>query len=435
MRLIRLLKNDLARETDDWVAQGIIDQGQAEQICAHYGVDFHQVRNRSLGYNVLVTLAYLFVGLAVITLLGANWENIPRGLRMGGLVILTVVVQAFGLRKYLRGDPDGAATVFFLGNLLFGAAIILIAQIYHLGEHMPDGVFWWALGSLPFALLTLHPWLTLQAMVLALIWFLIESGMGFYPALFPLFVAASAYALLRGPANVLLLLACVAGIALYFEYTLAELWREQRHYRFQAEHVGASLALFILLQAFSDWLAQRPALLARDYAAILKLWSLRFALLFLLVMSFASPWEALLEAPWNHLMSLSLIVAALLAGALGLAVLSGRFVPLIYWLVLFLGTLTALILSADKNHAVFFQVLANIVAVTTGIYLLWRGLTAGISHYFFLGVATLLLVAMLRYMDLIGDYIGGTLLFLLFAALLLAAAKFWQRQQQTEDHV
>ena len=33
--------------------------------------------------------------------------------------------------------------LFFLGNLFYGASIILVAQIYHLGEHMPDGVFWW----------------------------------------------------------------------------------------------------------------------------------------------------------------------------------------------------------------------------------------------------------------------------------------------------
>ena len=47
-----------------------------------------------------------------------------------------------------------ATGLFFLGNIFYGASIILIAQIYHLGEYMPDGVFWWDTGSGRFP----EPW-------------------------------------------------------------------------------------------------------------------------------------------------------------------------------------------------------------------------------------------------------------------------------------
>ena len=98
MQLIRLLKNDLARESAEWVDEKIISTAQAEQISQRYGVDYHQAQNRSLGYMVLVGLAYLFIGLAVITLLGHNWDEIPRALRMGGLITITLTVQALALR-------------------------------------------------------------------------------------------------------------------------------------------------------------------------------------------------------------------------------------------------------------------------------------------------------------------------------------------------
>ena len=154
MRLIRLLKNDIAREAEEWVDDKIITQEQAENICTRYDVDYHHVKNHSIGYSVLVGLGYLFIGLALITLLSANWDDISRELRMFGLIAIAIGVQGISLRQYLKGNHTSATNGFLLGNMFFGAAIILIAQIYHLGEHMPDGIFWWALGCLPFALLT-----------------------------------------------------------------------------------------------------------------------------------------------------------------------------------------------------------------------------------------------------------------------------------------
>ena len=58
--------------------------------------------NSSLGYNILIGLGYLFIGLSVITLLGANWDEIPRALRMIGLITLTMGTQAFAIKKYMK---------------------------------------------------------------------------------------------------------------------------------------------------------------------------------------------------------------------------------------------------------------------------------------------------------------------------------------------
>ena len=67
------------------------------------------------------------------------------------------------------------------------------------------------------------------------------------------------------------------------------------------------------------------------------------------------------------------------------------------------------------------------------VWLIISGISKGISHYFFLGVASILITALLRYADLIGDYIGGALLFMFFAALLLGAARFWKKHRAGEE--
>lgn len=435
MRLIRLLKNDLAREAAEWVEEGLISESQAEEICRRYQVDYHGAKSRSFGYNVLVGLGYLFIGLAIITLLGANWEEIPRALRMVGLIALTVTTQALALWRYRGGDRSGGVGLFLLGNLFFGASIILIAQIYHLGEHMPDGVFWWALGCLPFALLTRSPWLALQANLLALVWFFLQISLGFYPALFPLFVLTSLFVLWRGRPSIVLLLVTLASIGFWVEYSLAALWRDDDSFflfDFHAENLAVAAGLFVLLFSFSQWLAGRAAVMAKDYAAVISVWCLRFALLLMLVMSFADPWEELLDADWRHLPSMWLVLALLAAPTLWLGWRAGRRRTAAAALAALWAPLLAVILSRNPEHAVQFQVVANFALIGSGIWLIVRGIHSGISHYFFLGVAAILVTAFLRYLDLIGDYIGGAVIFAVFAALLLGAARYWKRHRAGE---
>ena len=41
-------------------------------------------------------------------------------------------------------------------------------------------------------------------------------------------------------------------------------------------------------------------------------------------------------------------------------------------------------------------------------------------------MAAVLVTALVRYFDLIGDYFGGAVLFMVFAMLLLGAARYWK---------
>ena len=184
LRLIHLLKKDLAKEMSIWVDQQLISADQARSICRFYDVDYDTAQDHSTAYNMLIVLGFLFIGLALITIIGANWESIPRGLRMAGLLTLTAGTHGFATRYYLLNRVSLGTGLFFLGNLFYGASIILIAQIYHLGEHMPDGVFFWALGSLPFALLLRHTGLTFSSGLLALLWFCLEAQTKFLSSTF-----------------------------------------------------------------------------------------------------------------------------------------------------------------------------------------------------------------------------------------------------------
>ncbi len=431
MRLIRLLKKDLARESTTWVAKGLISRDQARAICNQYDIDYDAIQNRSTGYQLLVSLGYLFIGLALITLLGANWDEIPRAVRLAGVLVITLGTQGVALWYYAKKKVARAVGLFFLGNLFFGAAIILIAQIYHLGEHMPDGVFWWALGSLPFGVLLRHPGLTLFSSLLALVWFFLEYSMGFFPSWMPVFIAAGIYVLIQGRPSVLLFLTVAASVGLWVEASLSAAWTgEHQRMTLYAEHFFVAVALFVFAYAFSVWLHTRDSGKAKDYGVILSLWSLRFGLVAMLVLTYAEPWKALIEADWKHQVSMWQIVGLLLGGSLWLGWRLGRW-PWLVPIVAFCGlTMVAVLAVDDAAHALYFQVLYNLALVGAGIGLILHGIRAGISHYFFLGIAAVLLVAFIRYVDLIGDYIGGAALFMVLAVMLLGAARYWKQQHK-----
>ncbi|MFC6979953.1 hypothetical protein [Microbulbifer taiwanensis] len=279
------------------------------------------------------------------------------------------------------------------------------------------------------------PWLALQANILALIWFFLEVNYGFYPALLPLFILSSVYVLSRGRQSIVLLLVVLASTGFWVEYSLAAFWREADQFflfDLQAENLAVAVALFVLLFAFSHWLSRQRSPVAKDYAAVISIWCLRFALLLMLVLSFAEPWEGLLDAHWNHPFSMWFAIALLGGLALLPASRAGRLLSCTLLLVVFALLLLAVTISGNDEHAIYFQVAANFALVGSGIWLIVRGIHGGISHYFFLGVAAILVTALLRYIDLIGDYMGGALVFTLFAVLLLGAARYWKKHQSGE---
>jgi len=432
MRLIRLLKNDLAKETTSWVNEKIISPEQAVLICSRYGVDYHNQNKRSYGYFVLVALGYLFIGLALITLLSANWENIPRFVRMLGVIILTLVVNLFGIYQVKKEEYSIATGCFFLGGLFYGASIMLIAQIYHIGEHFPDGIFWWAIGVFPIAVLMKSTLLMILATALGFVWFFVESSLHFYPTMFPVFLAALAWHCFRIKQSNILFLALISGLGFWAEYCFSWILGDFQQFNIGVENISLGVCIFIVFYGLSKWLLDKKNTMLGDYGTLLGAWTLRFTILSLLVFSFKDPWLELIKAEWGYpilTLSLAFFLSAL---AIWFIYSSQKNIYLITAISVLNAIVLLMLIRVENNDmGIALQVVDNIVLVLSGIWLIVRGIQHSISHYFFLGVITILATGLLRYIDLIGDYIGATILFAVFAVILLSAAKFWKSQHST----
>lgn len=462
MSLIRLLKNDLAKESTEWVEKGIIDEQQAVDICKEYGADYYAQDQNNFLLNVLVGLGFLFIGIALIVLIGHNWEEIPRPVRMFGLIGVTAATQYLGWRQYKNNKNT---LFFFLGCLFYGASIILIAQVYHLGEHMPDGVFWWALGCLPFALLTRSLLLMLLTLVLAIIWFLIESSLSFVPWLFPVFVLCACWVLHKSEkTSLFLLIATLFGVGLTVDYSflasmsLASLGADSsvmtgtfayNPFDFFAQELMVGMALMILFYAVSVYMGQKPSNKAKDFSVLMRLWVLRFSVVLLITFSFEGMWGLLFSSEWGSMAVFMGFMLALLLSALWLAKRTNRFtwVAVLSGLLVLLAVMTFWAAYTDDqwteysylvremafNKALWAQVLTNVAAVVVAVVLIVRGIADGVRQYFFMGIFLIIVIGFARYFDLIGGYIGAALLFLFFSFVLLGAAKYWKNRVAKES--
>jgi uncharacterized membrane protein len=427
--MLRLFKRDLHKQSHAWVEEGLISESQAEAICQHYGLDYHDKAQHSIGYYVLVSLGYLFIGLAVITLIGENWDNIPRAIRMGGLIALTLAVNVTGLQAWLKEKSFAPIAWFFLGGIMYGASIMLIAQIYHIGEHYPDGVFWWAMGILPVALLLRSNLIMTLVMALAFTWFFVESSLNFFPYLFPVFLAALAWQVLRVKPNILLFLVLLVGFVLYIEYLVS--WHNGKYYHYdvEIENVFIGAVLFVFYFGMSVWMESRSDHAMKDYGETVRVWTARLGIVVLLIMSFKEPWRELFREEWTYSGLVVSISIGLVGASVGLALAGTRSLEksstTLIFAVVYLLVLTSA-LTVPHKYAVIAQILTNLVLIAIGVYLIIQGIRGGVTHYFYLGVFTVLATGLLRYIDLVGDYIGATILFGVFAAILLFSARYWK---------
>jgi uncharacterized membrane protein len=140
----------LYKESRQWVEHGVITSDQAQRIQSLYpaskpGLPWSTILFAGLGSIV--------TGLGIILLLAYNWHVLGKGIKLAIIFSGIALLHSAGLYLFQRqpGKRQLGEALCLLGSMLFGAGIWLVAQIYHIDEHFPDGFFIWGLGALALA--------------------------------------------------------------------------------------------------------------------------------------------------------------------------------------------------------------------------------------------------------------------------------------------
>lgn len=170
----------LTKEIDIWLRENLITSDQKENILNRYAS--LKEADEKAGPGKLITtisvLGALLVGIGVILFVASNWSEIPRWEKL--FIIFSSMLFSYGLGFYLcyekQNFPKVGSSLILLGALIFGAGIFLIAQIYHISVHYPNGPLMWGLAVLPLAYVLRMKTLLTLAIIDILIWLGMESS-------------------------------------------------------------------------------------------------------------------------------------------------------------------------------------------------------------------------------------------------------------------
>lgn len=162
----------LRDEAQRWVHDGLVSAQQAEAILARYPAASSWFSRPIAIFSVLGG-ALLAGGVAL--LVAHNWQEIPRWVKLGGVVALMLAAHAAGLGLRARGYEKLSGGLTVLGGGLLLVGIALIGQLYNLSGRQSDALLlWWILVlpagyALPSVALVVLGWLGVVAWYLALV--------------------------------------------------------------------------------------------------------------------------------------------------------------------------------------------------------------------------------------------------------------------------
>jgi len=423
----------LGTESERWVRERIVSAEQAAQIRALYP---EAKAAAPWGLIVFCGLGAAIVGLGVILLLAYNWDEIPKLVKLG--LILGATATAHGAGYRLRDCDDwraGLAEVFFLlGSMLYGAGIWLVAQIYNIDEHYPNGFLYWGLGALALAWALDSVPQGILATVALTVWGLSEC-LGFDRELgWTLALLAAGVAPLVWRKRSALL----GAVALTGAYALLLA---------NAGSWGGGSAAFTAAMALSVGLVAavrlRPS--GEEFGrleAVIRFFGWTGFLVCTYLLSFERLADDLLRwrdgagSPQSQLIAYRwapLGLAVVLWGRLLMCAVRGEStrVPWEEWLCP-IGLLYCLLLGATgtTGDTLFVSLVFNLILL--GVATMWmvRGCREGLLRETLLGSVLLALLVLARYFDLFDSLAARGLAFLLLGGLLFAEGFYYRRLRQ-----
>lgn len=131
-----------------WLDAGLIREDQAQAI-----LEYEKSHHRPLGLYAAISIGILSIALGLISLIAANWDDIPPSMKIGTFFLTYAMVG--GTIVWASDQKDilcETARGLFFGMTIAG--IGLIAQVFHIPSNGWGGCMFWVTITLPLTLLS-----------------------------------------------------------------------------------------------------------------------------------------------------------------------------------------------------------------------------------------------------------------------------------------
>lgn len=434
MQLIRLLRHELPAEADEWVRCGFIEGTQAEAILKHYGVTAGVRRSLPSGQNIIGAVGALFIALALFLIIGRNWEEIAREVRLIALVGGTLALQISAVVHWIRGNEAKGRLLAFFGCVSYGASIFLISQLYHLSGYVPEALYFWALGIAPFLLVMRTPLLHYLFSTIALLYLAYAGADGYRALGYPLLAGLSAYLLVTDRESKLLFLSVLAGSVYFLNLLLPELGTNGYGYNRSEiaalRHLVFTAGCAVIIQIVSRCFEGARNANVCTYALVARIWSLRFNVGLLLLLS-CEPAAKELARTIIHFPYLLLVINAAVAAACGIALASiyrraarpSVAVEVAGACALFSISVAGILLKGGQDSGDLLSLVASTALLVKAALLIREGHHAKQRSAMMLGAFLLCALGAIRYFDLFGGYIVTAAILAVAGAALIISGR------------
>lgn len=156
------------RKIANWYDAGLIDAGTRDRLIA-----YEAANARPLALWAVFGIGALAIGLGLVSVIAANWEDIPGQLRLG--VHFALMIAALG-GLFLREDRLAATSPWAVEALLFVAAALGLTFFGHIGQvYQTSSPLWqplaaWLVLFVPLLLVMGRGWPAALAVLGASVW-------------------------------------------------------------------------------------------------------------------------------------------------------------------------------------------------------------------------------------------------------------------------
>ncbi len=163
------------------VQRGIIGDDQAENILAYF-----EDEERSAAHSdttagrksildripaIVTGIAAVLIGIGLIFFYAAQWDDWSRTFKLAQIfLILAAIYAAAWFFLFVRRQPVFGRGLLLIGMIGYGAAIGLVAQVYHISSQPTNGVLAWLLGVVALSFVMREKWGYFLGLLLAFIW-------------------------------------------------------------------------------------------------------------------------------------------------------------------------------------------------------------------------------------------------------------------------
>jgi uncharacterized membrane protein len=423
----------LLKEIELWRTEGVVSPEQAGQLQSRYRTQYEsQEKGRPDMMTIVISITgALLIGLGVILFIAYNWDKISREVHTGMILSAMVIAYLGGYfirEKYPAYRILGEAAIF-LGAIFFGSGIWLIAQMYNINAHYPNGFLFWAIGAIAVSYVTQSVSVNMLASVLLATWTCTEcfgfehANLWYFPAvaigIFPfIYQTKSRHAL------TVALSAMIIGFLGHIDSSSSNTF-----YFLLYQYIGLGCILF--LAGMLHYQKDSDNVFFRIYTAM----SLRILVVALFITTFYDMHKDIaLHTEKIPLSSIWIEAGIVIIGAVFLFynVMKLRSsnciqdpwitgIVLGFPLVLLLATATPFLLKTHYSDtiALLLAVFWNIVYLVFALALLYIGQQNNKLSLLYTGSLVLLLLAVGRYFDLGYDRMERSVYFLIIGGLFI----------------